>query len=351
MRYAPHATPEFNTRFEVALRALTDDVRRTIGAPLTALVLGGGYGRGEGAVIFRNGLEQPYNDLDLLLVMKHRGAVEEARLRPLRERQQKALGVEIDFGRPLTVADIERWPCSLMWQDLLADHIVLHGPPNIITAHAPAHLADPLPCVEGTRLLLNRGAGLLWSMRIARRLEPTPDVDFIRRNFYKCALALGDALLIAHGRFTPRCDGRDERLATLLAEQPLAPCVLSLHRSALRFKLKPDDLPARRPSDDELEALARDWTEVFLYVEQVRAGRTYRDRQACAADRSHREPGLNRPSRWMRNAVQNLREGRLSLSYPREHLYRALPPLLTTRQDPSWDRESARFLRTWRRYS
>lgn len=351
MRYAPHASLEFNTRLGEALADLTRDVRLRLDTRLLALVLGGGYGRGEGAVVQRDGIELPYNDLDLTLIVHPGRRIDPECLSAVRARHACRLGVEIDFSRPLTVTDIARWPCWLMWQDLLAHHVVLHGPPDVLTANAPERVSRPLPAIEGTRLLLNRGAGLLWALRIVRRVETAPDNDFVRRNFYKCALSLGDALLIAHRRFATRYDGRDLRLRGLYDDLPAAPPILDLYRSALRFKFHPDALPARRPSEDELDALARDWWRVFVHVEAVRTRDPRHSPQDCLASGPPREPVLNHPSRWVRNLVANLREGRLSIRYPRERLYRLLPPLLLTRDTPRWATAGGDFLRTWRRFS
>ena len=84
------------------------------------------------------------------------------------------------------------------------------------TIRAPSALHEPLPAIEGARLLLNRGAGLLWAMRVVQGHESPPDVDFVRRNYWKCALALGDALLIAHQRYSTPYSGRDEAFSQLV---------------------------------------------------------------------------------------------------------------------------------------
>src|SRR5262249_31081427 len=149
-------------------------------------------------------------------------------------------------SRPLTVEDVRRWPPTLMWSDLLHGHHVLHGPPDILTANAPAMPSESLAAIEATRLLLNRGAGLLWATRVLRACEPAPDADSLRRNSYKCALAIGDALLISHGRFETAYTGRNKRLAKLLAEwrAPFAFDLQPIYDDALQFKFSPGDFPA-----------------------------------------------------------------------------------------------------------
>lgn len=355
MLYAPRASSEFNARFEAALRALSDDVRAALGDRLVALILGGGYGRGEGAVVHRNGIEMPYNDLDLTLVVRRGRRRFEPKLHEIAQRYASRLGIEIDFSRPLTLEDISAWPCCLMWQDLLARHVTLEGPPNLLSSLAPQTLTAPLPAIEGTRLLLNRGAGVVWSLRVARDLEPPPDADFIRRNYYKCALALGDALLIAHQRFASQYLGRELRLRQLMQTRTV-PDVLGLYEAALRFKFCPDDLPPEATGEKEIEALARRWGEVWLHVENHRAGWRWTTLDQYVADRRVREPVQNAVAVWPRNLLLNLRMGRLSLTYPREVLYPWLPRLLCpeARGSPAastWNADSAAFLRIWKRFN
>ena len=73
--YAGHASAAFNTRMQTWLTALSGDVRQALGENLTALVLGGGYGRGEGGVLLVSGEERPYNDLDLILIVRRKASV------------------------------------------------------------------------------------------------------------------------------------------------------------------------------------------------------------------------------------------------------------------------------------
>ena len=49
--YARHASVDFNARMQGWLTSLSGEVRQAMGENLIALVLGGGYGRGEGGVL------------------------------------------------------------------------------------------------------------------------------------------------------------------------------------------------------------------------------------------------------------------------------------------------------------
>jgi len=353
--YASHASAEFNARLDAVLRRLTADTATELGRELVVLVLGGGYGRGEGGVVVRDGREQPFNDLDLTIVVRHRRRVPLARLDPICRRYAGELGIHVDFSRPLTPADVRRLPHWLMWQDLVNGHIELAGPPGWLRAHAPPRILEPLPAIEATRLLLNRGAGLLWAMRVVDGLEPEPDEGFVRRNWYKCALALGDALLIAHRRHATPYRGRDERLAARAREDPEVAGLdlLELYRRALGFKFRPDLAPAVPETREALAGLAALWAAVLLHVETVRTRRCWEDLDDYVQWPGLREPEEHTPGKVLRNLAHGLRRRRPSLRYPREELYTALPALLGQAGElpPDWDRASRDFLATWSRFN
>ena len=349
--YARHASADFNARMQGWLASLSGEVRQAMGENLVALVLGGGYGRGEGGVLQVSGEERPYNDLDLVLIVRRKTRLPWDALHGIRHKYASLTGIEVDFSRPLTVDDVRGWPPTLMWSDLLHGHRVLDGDADILTANAPDLRADRLMPVEATRLMLNRGSGLLWALRVARGCEPAPDADFIRRNYYKCALTLGDALLISYGRFATPYTGRGERLSRLLGEltRPFSFDLSRIYRDALRFKFWPGE-PASTPGELQLGEMAAEWGEVLLFVESRRAHREFRSVSEYAACRDAREPEQNRMARWPRNLVRNRQLGCWSLRYPRERLYRELPMLLGLCESevPDWPARSARFLAVWK---
>ena len=350
--YARHASPAFNARMRNWLAALAGEVRGALGENLAALVLGGGYGRGEGGILRVSGEERPYNDLDLVLVVRRKTGLPWKTLNAIRHNYEELIGIDVDFSRPLTAQDIQNWPATLMWTDLLHGHCVLDGPADILTANAPALRTEKLALIEATRLLLNRGAGVLWSLRVLHGLDAAPDADFIRRNAFKCGLAMGDAVLIAHGRFMTPYTGRGPRLAELVSELPLRLSfdLKQLYDDALRFKFWPDegDVSVDRP---KVAALAKQWGEILLYVENRRAGHAWRNLDDYCESAELREPEQNAIRQWPRNLVRNRQLGRWSLRYPRERLYRELPVLLglcaTMAED--WPSRSAEFLAIWKR--
>ncbi len=355
MLYAEHASQEFNDRLHNALLRIAADVRAALGNNLIALILGGGYGRGEGGVLITPEGEKPYNDLDFVLVIEKKQPDILEKLHSVSKKFEEELKIDVDFSRPLTIEDVRNFPHYLMWHDLLNGHAVIEGPGNILTANAPKAILQPVPCIEATRLLLNRGAGLLWSMRILHGCETAPDSDFLRRNTFKCIQAMGDALLIAFQTYTTQYRGRSDLLASL-AESDSTIAELGLlndYRRAESFKLNPSQESEVAPTLNSLQTLAERWGKVFLLIEEKRTGKNWDSCAAYVSWKKNREPDQNRPSKWPRNLIRNLQMRRFSLRYPREHLYKQLPGLLglTTETYSNWDSASKDFMHIWNRFN
>ncbi len=353
--YTRDGSEAFNQRLHDTLTRIADRVETDMGDNLVSLILGGGYGRGEGGVVIKNGVEMPYNDLDFTLVVRNKTKVPWEKLNALRSEFAEELRIHVDFSRPLTIRDIENWPCWLMWYDLLNGHVTLKGPTDLLQKHAPDDLKKPLPAIEGTRLLLNRGAGVLWSLRIARKLENEPDEDFVRRNYYKCLLALGDALLIAYRRYTTKYFGRDALVKALATDEPKVAVLglTELYEQALKFKFRPDSVSSEPVSENMLFELAQKWGEVFLLVENLRTVLNLGSLDEYIDWSGIREKDQHTLKPLCRNIIRNLSLGKLGLRYPRENLYRQLPVLLGLGKKNShdWSMESLEFLKVWDRFN
>jgi hypothetical protein len=355
MRYAAHASPRFNAWLEGRLAHLARELAGAVGPDLVAVVLAGGYGRGEGGVQVQGGVERPYNDLDLFVLLRGARRWPQGTLERLARLRAPEFGVPVDIGRPLTLSQVALWPAWLMWHELLHGHVVLHGEPDVLTRHASAAAWGPPPAIEATRLLLNRGAGLLSAFRVMRGLERPSDPDFARRNRYKAEQAMGDALLLAAGRHRTALAGRAADLAALgAARADVARLVVpSAYGEALTFKLRPDAVSRDQPTREALAETAHRWLRVFLQVESERTGLVFPDAATYAAWAPPREAapgGVDLLANLARGALL----GRPSWRHPREALYRELPLLLAEAARPSpsvaWAPRGERFLRAWRRF-
>ncbi|MBI9093387.1 MAG: hypothetical protein JEY71_00750 [Sphaerochaeta sp.] len=353
--YSSAGSQQFNTFLDTTLHALGKEIEQAMGEPFLALILAGGYGRGEGACIQKDGKEAPYNDFDLFVVVRERIAISEKVLEITKKYEEK-LGIEVDIGKPLTIDMIRGLPHQLMYQDLLQSHKVIVGDPQILSEHAPSYLRESLPQIEALRLLLNRGSGLLQAIihcqaGIQYAKHVLPDPDFIRRNREKCTLALGDSLLITHRLYTPPLDQRTKTLHEQIEGLPIpqAQRILSLYEQAAHFKTHPDSLTKEQPPLSDLQEIAQLWVEVMLYCERARTGKVWNHAGAYERDHFIREPEQHTPKNLLRNLGKNLKEGRISLLYPREKLYGKLGVLLGNPkpEENAWRKQAETFLGAW----
>ena len=206
-----------------------------------AVVLGGGYGRGEGGAT-PDGM--PYNDLDFFVVMKGTRATAGLRkqLDSISSEWGAKLGIDVDFHCVDSVRALCKDAETLMNQELFAGGIVIFGDRDVFQG-APIRPFSEIPWTEGARLLLNRGAGLLFARQ--RSNDPS-QADFVRRNIHKAALGCGDAILVVHHDYRRTGSERLEALGKYHEASWLVPA----YRAALDFKYTPGSGP--EPSWDYL---------------------------------------------------------------------------------------------------
>ena len=345
--FAPLGSVAFNERFGKALEGVAAALKLASGDALAGMVLCGGYGRGEGAVISDpDGREYAWNDVDLLPVARpgRLPALQEALkgARQLKEAFSAEFRADLDIGRPIDEAGIGKLKPVLLWLETARGHRVIGGEADLFSQSLCFDpMLSPGP-VEGEKLLLNRGAGLLMAFAKACGCSVVAydcsDPGFARRNAAKARLALGDALLMAVGFYETSVPAKKAALSRterairkLLGGQASSfPDFALTYASGIAFKTDPGG-HAEEPSREELARLARLWLTCFGATESVRTGSPWPGPAAFARRTSPVEASEHRGARALaRNAVHNLRRGRSGLRYPREELFSELPLLLET---------------------
>ncbi len=163
-KYTVDGSPQFERRLESEFQRIVAAVRDLPDAPsIEAIVLMGGYGRGEGTPLHKDGIEQPFNDYDLMVIcgdISHRARQHfQKRLRMLEKELSDQLGIPVDLYLH-TLHSLRHAEFSLMNYELHYGHHVLYGRHDILSM-MPSYPLLNLSLNEGTRLLLNRGKLLL----------------------------------------------------------------------------------------------------------------------------------------------------------------------------------------------
>jgi hypothetical protein len=302
---------------------------------LKALLLGGGYGRGEGGVLKAEAGDQPYNDLEFYILLAGSDIVNTQRYHHLVEELSRELtlkaGIEVEF-KLLGLARLERSAVSMFYYDLISGHRLLHGDESWMSGCAHHRSAHRIPLHEATRLLFNRCSGLLYSQEKLWRPHFTlEDSDFVGRNLAKAKLALGDVILAMRREYHWSCRERHKRLRKIEAAAGLQnfTSVVPLHAQGVEFKLRP--VRSTRSVDElraELEFLKEVAARLWMVLEESRLGKTFGSTANYSFDPIAKCP----ETRPFKNRLINARRfgamGLLDRSYPRERLLRSLPLLL-----------------------
>ncbi len=335
-------------RLEEQLEQLCLRVRRSVlhlvpPPKLQALVLGGGYGRGQGGVLQTDAGEAPYNDFEFYVFLRGNHLINHRthrlKFNQLENELSPAAGMHVEFKID-SLEKFRRGPVSIFSYDLISGHRIVFGSESIFNdcqRHSdPANIA----AAEGTRLLLNRCSGLLLAKELLLKNAVTAqESDFIGRNLAKAQLALGDAFLALNGQYHWDCLERARRLRACAPGRfaPMFGQVLRHHSAGVRFKLHPyretKDLAQLRNEHRQLVALA---LEEWLWLENERLQTNFCDLWQYAL--SDVEKCATRGV-W-RNLLLNLRTfgpiaafDRAARRYPRQRLLSALPLLLSVHPD------------------
>ena len=285
-RFVAGDAPELDRALADALAAIGREIDAMRIPSLAGVVLGGGYGRGEGGARGEFKVQSPKfevesskadgacrlsNDLDFFAITKEGATDADAAavataLEPLSRRWSEKLGIDVDFmGRtPWRLRhDQER----LMVQELVHGYVDVAGATgeSLFAGIARREPSD-LPWMEAARLLMNRGMGLLFAKcKIENgkcKVDELPnadcrmsdaDIDFVNRNINKCILGAGDAFLISRGLYRWR--------ATERADACEAQGFGRLYRAAVEWKFRPSEGPVC-----DWETAREEWLDAKLNV-------------------------------------------------------------------------------------
>jgi len=337
MRYTLNGGPEAEARIDADQQLIAEKVRKWLGADLIALVMIGGYGRGEGGILITDdGKPCPYNDYDYFVVIP---SLPRLHMQKLREEMSilahdlgKQVGVEVDFAL-LPIHLIPLLSPTLMHAEMLWGHRVVAGRQDVLSA-APAMPFADLPLGEFTRLMLNRGALLILN-RLTEACRDDLDRAHFFRFVFKSVLASADAILAMQGLYSPSHEIKKTCLEAhswfdvpeLAALYPMA--------WAQKFNPYPEKLQDLEPGIWQLHA-EQLWLEVFRKLEEHRIGHALGPWHDYAAP--HLDKGQADGANPFKNLLLNLyhlgpvkmaRTPAWCLTYPRDRLIAALPLLLS----------------------
>ncbi len=345
-KYSVKGSPAFDARIDADMKRIADALYASpFSKHWQALVLLGGYGRGEGSpMIGPDDQELPFNDYDLIVVTNSLDPLLKRALKKLEKTLTEELGLPVDLYPYLKNA-LPKCEFSLLNYEMKYGHRVIRGDQTILDA-LPAYPNCAIPLSEGTRLLMNRGKLLL---DIKRRLaQPETLTREERHRFikflFKADLAFGDCALLLRGAYDLSYVVKKHRLPETDLSGLNDPCdFVNAYSRAIDFKERVNfqALESKNIHLQFAETVQR-YERFFMWYEPRRLNRKFPTLEKYA----RAFPNLGTEGSPLKNAMHNLRTfGPRVLPYcfahPRLRLYAALPLLLLTKHP---DREEIRWL-------
>lgn len=354
-RFTVDGNEALEQRIAKLCEAAAEGVRSLIPADkLEALVLGGGYGRGQGGVLRDGTGDHAYNDLEFYVFIRGDARVNERRyheaLAHLGENLLPQLELHVEF-KVYSTEKLRRHGITMFTYDLAAGHRVIIGDESVFTGCEHHLSAHEIPLYEATRLLFNRCTGLLFSAAKLRQPVLSPDdADFIGRNIAKAQLALGDVVLTVFGQYHWSVIERRARLAKMSPAGPL-PWLADVqrhHAIGAEFKLHPQ---RSTPNDTTLADKHREVSliarQVWLWLENRRLNSRFTTLSEYAFSSVNKCMETSGAKNFLLNLATfrgQAFSGAGLCRYPRERVLSALPLLLWP-EDASQNGEIHRHLR------
>lgn len=240
-RYTLTSDPDIASLLDRFLPAVASEIDSLHLPKLHAVVLGGGYGRGEGGVRHTPAGSRLYNDLDFFVFSQGASSHETSQinreLKKLSAHWEKQLEIAVDFGPAKNISNLKSVSHTLMFQELLRGWLPVWGQTDLDRWIEPLDARD-IPYSEAVRLLLNRGMGLVLAGNFLK--ENRIETDFIVRNMNKAYLGGGDALLIAAGKYCWRGPERVSAFQDHVRTENLPGEYAELYKNAFLWKQEPE---------------------------------------------------------------------------------------------------------------
>ncbi|MFA6243864.1 MAG: hypothetical protein WC655_23175 [Candidatus Hydrogenedentales bacterium] len=230
--------------FEELMSSLMTEVAEHVGQVLSpevcrAMVLLGGYGRGEGGVVMTDEGERPHNNLDFLVITRGISPVEQEHLKTsVQEAIQplaQAYGIEFDVG---TVAEskLRRSPALVMWYDMRFGHKTVVGDSEFVPSLRQFSL-ESIPPRDVLNLLVNRGTLLVINDQLIAVRELAPeDRQRVVKHTMKAIIGYGDALLFFLGRYNWSYAEKQKRMRVC---NDVPEAFRALYDEAIEFRFQP----------------------------------------------------------------------------------------------------------------
>jgi hypothetical protein len=239
-RFTLRGSEDFENRMSSVLDEVSARACRILSpAVCRAMVLLGGYGRGEGGVVVTDDGERPHNNLDFLIITRSVSQADQERLKTsVQEAVQpleQAYAIEFDVAA-ISESRLRRSPSLVMWYDMRFGHKTVVGDAAFVPA-LKHFCVERIPTWDVLNLLVNRGTLIVINDQlIAVRELTTEEKQRIVKLAMKAIIGYGDAQLYFLGRYDWSYAEKQRRMRDC---EEVPESFRKLYDEAIEFRFQP----------------------------------------------------------------------------------------------------------------
>lgn len=270
MHFTVHKDSRIDQKIDRDLGRIRDFILPRIPG-VSAMVLVGGFGRGEGSVLLPSGPGLQDDDIRLLndydIVLITTADVSNQSLKDLARVLAGDIGIRAIDLLTIPVWSLSRLAPSIFNYDLKYGGYVFWGEQNVLEA-IPSWKPSDVFLMEGKVLLFNRLVCLLegFSTDFLNHRAGDQELFFLATQSAKAALALCDSLLLLSGRYQYRYIEKCEQFVREFGAQHR---LTGFVQWATNFKLNPQWPPDRDLIRQWMELRAEYLATLLWYLDQV----------------------------------------------------------------------------------
>lgn len=270
-RFTVKGTEKVETKINEMLQQIAAEFSRHLAAEeYKAVILLGGYGRGEGGVLTEDGVEKPHNNFDLLLIHTQDVSEKIITLRKQLEVLSGKLEIGIDLGT-IAASKLKRAQCRVMWYDMRFGHKVILGDKNFVRSLRQFQLKN-IPAWDVRNLMVNRGTLMIINdLLLDENKLDRAQKKLIIKHIVKAVIGYGDALLYFLGDYSWSYVEKQQRMRK---QNQVDQDVKQLYEEAMEFRFQPDYAEfLQKNLLSYTEILREKFAQIFLNCESMRLGK------------------------------------------------------------------------------
>ena len=251
-----------SNQFEEHIRFIVETFVSKISG-IESIILYGGYGRGEGVWIESNGSYNPYNDYDILIVLRDIVKIPK-NISKIKEQLLKKINIQwIDVSFIHLRSLLNNRSKTIFWYDLIHGSKVIFGDTELLKK-IPNIDSSEIEIKEGKLLFFTRLWPFVGGVEVFKELNPN-EALFYRYQMAKVVLASVDMLLLMRSKYVSSYEDRHNIAINICQRNNLIG--QSLFKWAISQKLNPSN---EVMNEEDVIKLQKDVAKLFSnYALQV----------------------------------------------------------------------------------